>query len=427
MIHSLRAIVGARNVLVDDDLRSGYEVDWTGRFRGSTVAVVRPGTVEEVAAVVRVCADAGTPIVPQGGNTGLVGGGVPMRGELVLSMRRLATIEPVDLLAGQVTVGAGATLGSVQDAARSAELAFGVDLSARDSATIGGMVATNAGGLRHIRYGSMRANVVGAEAVLADGSIIRRLSGLTKDNTGYDLTSLLCGSEGTLGVVTAVRLRLVAAPRDLVTAVVAMPSVRAAVEAVATMRTHVALEAAEVWLDMPAPVADAPAYLLLEWSGAVDVLGAIDPIDAAVADDEVRRRDLWRYRESITEAISAIGVPHKMDVTLPASAIAPFCDEVVRATAPHRTFLFGHVGDGNIHVNVVGPAPEDEVVDDAVLRIVADHGGSISAEHGIGTAKRRWLHLSRSEAEIAAMRAIKQALDPQGVLNPNALLPATSA
>ena len=427
MIDSLRAIVGARNVLVDDDLRFGYEVDWTGRFRGSTAAVVRPGTVEEVAALVRVCADVGTPIVPQGGNTGLVGGGVPMRGELVVSMRRLATIEPVDLLAGQVTVGAGATLGAVQDAARGAELAFGVDLSARDSATIGGMVATNAGGLRHIRYGSMRANVIGVEAVLADGSIIRRLSGLTKDNTGYDLTSLLCGSEGTLGVVTAARLRLVAAPRDLVTAVVALPSVLAAVEAVATMRTHVELEAAEVWLDMPAPVATAGAYLLLEWSGAVDVLGALDPIDAAVADDEVRRRDLWRYRESITEAISAIGVPHKMDVTLPASAIAPFCDEVLRVTAPHRTFLFGHVGDGNVHVNVVGPAPEDEDVDEAVLRLVAEHGGSISAEHGIGTAKRRWLHLSRTEAEIAAMRAIKQALDPQGILNPNVLLPARSA
>lgn len=427
MIDSLRAIVGKHNVLVDDDLRSGYEVDWTGRFRGTTAAVVRPGSVDEVAAVVRVCADAGMPIVPQGGNTGLVGGGVPLLGEIVVSLRRLAAIEPVDLLAGQVTAGAGATLGAVQDAARTAGLAFGVDLSARDSATIGGMVATNAGGLRHIRYGAMRANVVGVEAVLSDGSIARRLSGLTKDNTGYDLTSLLCGSEGTLGIVTAARLRLVAARRELVTAVLSMPSVLAAVEAVATMRMRVELEAAEVWLGMPAPVPKAPAYLLLEWSGAVDALGALDPVDAAVADDETRRRDLWRYRESITEAISAIGVPHKMDVTLPASALAPFCDEVVRLTAPHRTFLFGHVGDGNIHVNVIGPSPDDDTVDDAVFRLVAAHGGSISAEHGIGTAKRRWLHLSRSEAEIAAMRAIKQALDPRGILNPNALLPATSA
>ena len=419
MIAELRAIVGAQHVLVDHDLRAGYEVDWTGRFRGSTPAVVRPGTVDEVAAVVRVCVDAGAAIVPQGGNTGLVGGGVPLGGEVVLSTRRLSTIEPVDALAAQVTAGAGATLGAVQDAAKAAGLAFGVDLSARDSATIGGMVATNAGGLHHIQHGSMRANVVGVEAVLADGSIVRRLSGLTKDNTGYDLTSLLCGSEGTLGIVTAARLRLVAPARDVVAAIVAMPTVSAAVEAVATMRRHVTLHAAEVWLDLPSPV-DAPVSLLLEWSGAVDALGELDA-DAVVADDETRRRDLWRYRESITEAINAVGVPHKMDVTLPLTQLAAFCDEVVRVTAPHRTFRFGHVGDGNIHVNVVGPGPDDETVDDAVFRLVASMGGSISAEHGIGTAKNRWLHLSRSEAELAAMRAIKHALDPEGILNPNVL------
>ena len=421
MIEELRAIVGAQHVLVDDDLRAGYEVDWTGRFRGSTPAVVRPGSVDEVAAVVRACAEARVALVPQGGNTGLVGGGVPLGGEIVLSMRRLSTIEPVDELAAQVTAGAGATLAAVQDAARAAHLAFGVDLSARDSATIGGMVATNAGGLRHIRYGSMRANVVGVEAVLADGSIVRRLSGLTKDNTGYDLASLLCGSEGTLGIVTAARLRLVAEPFDLVTAVVAMPSVAAAVDAVAMMRRHVDLEAAELWVDLPSPVPGRVA-LLLEWSGAIDSLGAIDG-ESVVADDETRRRELWRFRESITDEISAVGIPHKMDVTLPASQLAAFCDEVLRVTAPHQTFLFGHVGDGNIHVNVVGPEPDDETVDDAVFRLVSSLGGSISAEHGIGTAKNRWLHLSRSDAELAAMRAIKHALDPTGILNPNVLRP----
>ncbi|HEX4906697.1 MAG TPA: FAD-binding oxidoreductase [Acidimicrobiales bacterium] len=419
MIEQLRAIVGAQHVLVDDDLRAGYEVDWTGRFRGATPAVVRPGSVDEVAAVVRACSEAETRIVPQGGNTGLVGGGVPLGGEVVLSLRRLSAIEPVDALAAQVTVGAGATLGAVQDAAKAAGLAFGVDLSARDSATIGGMVATNAGGLHHIRHGSMRANVVGVEAVLADGSIVRRLSGLTKDNTGYDLTSLLCGSEGTLGIVTAARLRLVPRAHDIVTAIVAMRSVAAAVEAVATLRRHITLDAAEVWLDLPSPV-DAPVSLLVEWSGSVDALGVLDA-DAVVADDETRRHDLWHYRESITEAINSVGVPHKMDVTLPAAQLATFCDEVPRVTAPHRTFLFGHLGDGNIHVNVVGPDPDDETVDDAVFRLVAMLGGSISAEHGIGTAKNRWLHLARSDAELAAMRAIKQALDPRGILNPNVL------
>jgi FAD/FMN-containing dehydrogenase len=416
VIEELRAVVGAQHVLVDDDLRAGYEVDWTGRYRGSTPCVVRPGSVDEVAAVVGVCRSFGAAIVPQGGNTGLVGGGVPLGGEVVLSLRRFTAVEPVDVLAGQVTVGAGVTLGAVQAAARDARLAFGVDLSARDSATIGGMVATNAGGLHHIRYGSMRSNVVGVEAVLADGSIVRHLSGLTKDNTGFDLVGLLCGSEGTLGIVTSVRLRLVPAPRDVVTAVVGVASVADAVAAVATMRSVVSLRAAEVWLAMPSPVSS-PVSLLLEWEGAVDALAALGDVEAVVADD------LWRYREQITESINRVGVPHKLDVTLPASELASFCDEVVGVTAPHRTFLFGHVGDGNIHVNVVGPEAGDMTVDEAVLRLVAAKGGSISAEHGIGTAKKAWLSLSRSDAEITAMRAIKQALDPRGILNPNAVLP----
>jgi FAD/FMN-containing dehydrogenase len=424
LLDELRAVVGDRHVLTDADVRAGYEVDWTGRFRGSTPVVVRPGSTDEVAAVMRACADAGVALVPQGGNTGLVGGSVPLAGEVVLSLRRLDTVQEVDRLAAQLTTGAGATLGAVHGAAHAAGLAFGVDLSARDTATIGGMIATNAGGLRHIRYGSMRANVVGLEAVLADGSIVRRLAGLTKDNTGYDLASLLCGSEGTLGVVTAARLRLVPRPRDLVTAVLALPSVAAAVAAVATMRELVVLEAAEMWIDMPAPLRPAPVYVLLEWSGAPDALGAVDDIvDAAVAEDTVRRADLWQYRESITEAINAVGVPHKLDVTLPVAALAEFCTSVVPVVGDHRVFLFGHLGDGNIHVNVVGPSPDDDTVDDAVFRLVAAMGGSISAEHGIGTAKKRWLHLNRSDAEVAAFRAIKQALDPRGILNPNVLLP----
>jgi FAD/FMN-containing dehydrogenase len=422
VIDDLRAVVGASHVLVDDDVRAGYEVDWTGRFSGRTPCVVRPGSVDEVAAVVAVCAAAGVAVVPQGGNTGLVGGGVPLAGEVVLSLRRLSSIAPVDERASQVTVGAGAVLGDVQAAAAAAGLRFGVDLSARDSATIGGMVATNAGGLHHIRHGSMRANVVGLEAVLADGSIVSRLSGLTKDNTGPDLSALLCGSEGTLGIVTAARLRLVPRARDVVTAVVAMASVARAVETVARLRQHVVLDAAEVWLDMPSPVESAVS-LLVEWEGAVDALAVLGDVDAVVADDEPRRRDLWSYRERITEAINAVGVPHKLDVTLPAAEIASFCDEVRSVCVPHRLFLFGHVGDGNIHVNVVGPDADDLAVDDAVLHLVASKGGSISAEHGIGTAKKRWLHLSRSDAEIAALRAIKQALDPKGILNPNVLLP----
>src|SRR4051812_17471614 len=403
---------------------AAHVVDWTGRFRGSTPAVVRPGTVKEIAAGVRPCNEADVAVVPQGGNTGLVGGSVPLHDELVLDLRRLDALGAIDRRTGQVTAQAGVTIGALQRHAHAAGWQYGIDLGSRDAATVGGTIATNAGGVHVLRYGPTRRQLVGIEAVFADGRIVRRLDGLEKDNTGYDLTSLLCGSEGTLGIVTAARLRLVARPRDVVTAVVGLPNVAAAVDAVATMRRHVTLEAAEVWVDMPAPVGPAGAYLLLEWSGAVDALGALDAADAVVADDETRRRELWRYRESITEAISAVGVPHKMDVTLPASAIASFCDEVLRVTAPHRTFLFGHVGDGNIHVNVVGPAPDDEAVDDAVFRLVASMGGSISAEHGIGTAKTRWLHLSRSDAELAAMRSIKHALDPNGILNPRVLLAA---
>jgi FAD/FMN-containing dehydrogenase len=426
VIDELRDIVGDRHVLVDDDVRAGYEVDWTGRYRGSAPCVVRPGSVDEVAAVLRWCSAHAVAVVPQGGNTGLVGGGVPLAGEVVLSLQRFTSIGEVDALASQVTVGAGVTCAAVQAAATAAGLHFAVDLGARDTATIGGMVATNAGGLHLLRHGGMRQNVAGVEAVLSSGEVISHLGGLAKDNTGYDLTSLLCGSEGTLAIVTAVRLKLVPPPRDLVTAVLAVPSAHDAVDVVATMRRHVALEAAEVWIGMPGPI-DAPVHVLLEWSGDVAALEPVASYDAVIADDESRRGELWRYRDGITESINRVGVPHKMDVTLPLSALATFCDDVVgvveRASPGARTFLFGHVGDGNIHVNVVGPAPHDDTVDHAVFALVAERGGSISAEHGIGTAKKASLHLNRSAAEISAFRAIKHALDPAGILNPNVLLP----
>ena len=439
VIDELRSIVGADHVLVDADLRAGYEVDWTGRFRGTTPAVVRPASADEVAAVLAVCREASVAVVPQGGNTGLVGGSVPLDGEIVISTRRMSSVGDVDGVAGQMTVGAGVTLASAQEAAHAAGWAFGVDLSARDSATIGGMVATNAGGLAFLRYGGMREQLAGIEAVLGNGDVVRHLGGLHKDNTGYDLASLLCGSEGTLGIVTAARLQLVPIGGDRVTALAGVSGADDALSAVVALRhAGVVLDAAELvddngmalvceHLGLARPVPPSPAYLLLEWEGAADDLGAAGSIaDAVVADDTARREALWRYREAQTEAINAIGVPHKLDVTLPLSELPRFIDDVPaiveRAHPGARTFLFGHVADGNIHVNVVGPAPEDDAVDDAVLRLVAERGGSISAEHGIGTAKKRWLSLARSGAEIAAFRAIKIALDPAGILNPNVLV-----
>jgi FAD/FMN-containing dehydrogenase len=448
LLDELRGIVGAAHVLVDDDLRRSYETDWTGRFSGTSLAVVRPRSTAEVAGVVRACAAGGVPLVVQGGNTGLVGGGIPAGGEIVLSLTRLDELGEIDAPASQVTVGAGVTLAALQAHARGSDLDFGVDLAARDSATVGGLVATNAGGIRVLRYGSMRAQVVGAEAVLADGSVVTRLAGLAKDNTGYDLVSLLCGSEGTLGVLTRLRLRLVPRLRARCVALVALADTAAAVAVLPGLRDRLPdLAAAELFFadglalvrgyaGLPAPFAqDYPAYLVLESAGRndptdqlVEAVAELDGLlDATVATDASGQRALWAYREQHTEAISAAGVPVKLDVSVPLRALPELVDRlpaVIGTVAPAaRPIVFGHVNEGNLHVNVLDTGELAEAVTDAVLRLVAELDGSISSEHGVGRAKVPWLQLSRSPAEIAAMRAIKQALDPDAVLNPGVLLP----
>jgi FAD/FMN-containing dehydrogenase len=448
LLDALRDAVGPEHVLVDDDLKKTYETDWTGRFTGSAYAVVRPATTEQVVAVVHACAGAGTAIVTQGGNTGLVGGGVPAGGEVLLSLTRLGELGDVELAAAQVTVGAGVTLSAVQRHVRAYGLDVGVDLAARDSATIGGLVATNAGGLHVLRYGSMRSQVAGAEAVLADGSVVSRLGGLAKDNTGYDLVSLLCGSEGTLGIVTRVRLRLVPQLRARAVALVALPSTQAAVEVLPALRRDLPdLVAAELFLAaglalvrahtrLPAPLsAEHPAYLLLECAAATDptdqlvagVAGIDGLLDATVATDAAGQRALWAYREQHAEAISAAGVPVKLDVSVPVGSLAGLVHALpatVAGAAPGaRAVMFGHLNEGNLHVNVLDVAGRTEQVTDAVLRLVAELGGSISSEHGVGRAKAPWLALSRSPTEIAAMQAVKAALDPAGLLNPGVLLP----
>ncbi len=444
----LAGIVGDSHVLTAPDMRAGYERDWTGRFGGEARLVVRPGSADEVAAVVRTCADAGAAIVPQGGNTGLVGGGVPRGGEVVLSLVRLDDLDPVDQVAGQVSVGAGVTLERLQDHLRGSGFDFAVDYGARSAATVGGMVATNAGGVHVVRYGSMRRQVAGIEAVLADGSVIERMAGLVKDNAGYDLPGLVTGSEGTLAIVTRVRLSLVRHLPERVAALFAVEDTAAAVDLFGHLHARLpTLEAAELFYadglalvcderNLSPPFAtDHPAYLLVECADIRDVVepladameDAPGVLDEAVADDTAARERLWSYRELHTEAINARGVPHKLDVTVPLAAVAAFADDVrerVGQVAPDaRTILFGHVGDGNLHVNVLGPEPQDESVDEAILRLVAAHRGSVSAEHGIGIAKPRWLSLTRTPEEVAALRAIKRALDPRGLLNPGVLLP----
>jgi FAD/FMN-containing dehydrogenase len=451
VLDELRRAVGADHVLTDPDLTASFVQDWTGRYHGHTPAVVRPGTVDEVAAVLAICNEAGCAVVPQGGNTGLVGGSVPLAGEVVVLLTRLRDLGAVDAAAAQVTAGAGVTLARLRAHARAAGWDYGVDLAARDTATVGGMIATNAGGVHVMRYGPTRRQVVGVQAVLADGSVIGRLDGLEKDNTGYDLPGLLCGSEGTLAVVTAARLRLVPLPAHVVVALLAFASIDDALAAIASLRRDVdALDALELFegagvelvctrLGLPRPFARAfDVYVLVEAAAATDptetLAGAIERVprvgDVAVAADPVRAAALWRYREAHTEAINLVGTPHKLDVTLPAQALPVFFDRVrpaIESVAPDaRVWLFGHAGDGNVHVNVTGVAENDEDVSDIVLHLVAELHGSISAEHGIGTAKRRWLHLTRTPAELGAYRAIKAALDPRGILNPNVLLPDPS-
>lgn len=447
LLQRLRETVGPGHVMVESELMSSYAIDWTGRFRGHPGAVIRPGDGREVAAVVALCKEAGVAVVPQGGNTGLVGGSVPLAGELVLSLRRLAGITDVDTVAGQLSVGAGTTVADVQAAAAAAGWAYGVDLGSRDSATIGGTVATNAGGLQVLRYGPTRAQLVGFEAVLGTGDTVSHMGGLMKDNTGYDLGGLLCGSEGTLGVVTAARLRLVPSSPERVTSILAFSSVAGGVAAASLLRRYLPeLHSLELFLhpglDLVCRVTGAGgpfreehwAYLLVEAAARYDptpaMAAAFDSIagieDVAVATDTARRAQLWRYREGHTEAINTLGAPHKLDVTLPAPVLATFIDHVpdlVKSFDPQATtWLFGHAGDGNVHVNVTGVHPDDLTVDDRIMHYVAALGGSISSEHGIGTAKRRWLHLNRSEAELGTFRRLKAALDPAGILNPNVLL-----
>jgi FAD/FMN-containing dehydrogenase len=436
----LSAITGAEHVLTDTDVTDGYTTDWTRRYHGQALCVVRPGSTDEVAQVIRVCARFNVPVVPQGGNTGLVGGGTP-HGGVLLSLRRLSRLDQVDELAGQVTAGAGATIADLRAHVARAGLEYGVDLAARDSATVGGTIATNAGGIQTVRYGHTRDQVLGVEAVLADGSVISRLGGLQTDNSGYELAQLLAGSEGTLGVITAARLRLWRPVPVTLTLLAGVDDIAAAAALVAEIRAVVpAIRAAEYFeaaglalvrahTGLPAPLpAEHRAYVLVDITGPGDyserLLENQSLEDAAVAMDASARAALWAYRERHTESISAAGIPHKLDLAFPLTRLAGFRAALAPLLEKESAtgIVFGHIAVGNLHVNVLGPAPDDESVDEAVLTLAAEHGGTISAEHGIGRAKVGLLHLSRSAAEIAAMRAVKSALDPDGLLNPGVLL-----
>jgi FAD/FMN-containing dehydrogenase len=438
LLRDFTAVVGGAHVLTGD-AAAGYATDWTGGFTGHTPAVLRPRDTGQVAALLALCADAGVAVVPQGGNTGLAGGGVPLHGEVVLSLARLDWLGPVDHDAGQVSAGAGVSLQRAADADPGLDL--GVFIASRDSATVGGAVATNAGGLRVLRHGPMRAQLRGIEAVLSDGTVLSHMSGLVKDNTGYDYPSLLAGSEGTLAIITAARLQLVPRLADPVTVIVGADGpgevhalARRAVREVgglvsAEFFTQPGLDLLATHAGLVPPLRPAtPAYLLLEAAGpgaAEELAELAGDRPAAVGTGRAERARLWACRERHPEAAGFVGVPLKLDVSAPAAQWVRLASEmagVVRAADPDALVItYGHVADGNLHVNVVPGAEADGRHEDAVFSFVASLGGSISAEHGIGALKARWLPLVRSGAERALFARIRATFDPAGILNPHVL------
>jgi len=411
-----REVLGQEHVLTDSDMIAGYVRDWTGRWTGHTRAVVRPGSVEEVQVVVRICHEHSLPLVPQGGNTGLVGGSIPHHGEVVLSLRRLDRLGQVDEQLREITVGAGVTVAALHAHARRAGLGYGVDLASRDSATIGGTIATNAGGMNVVAHGDTRRQVLGLEVVLADGTVASRLGGVAKQSTGPDLFQLMVGSEGTLGVITAARLRLL--PRLEVEPMVILVGVEHLSEGLDFLASgsqaleffdRACLEAVIDHRGLPRPLSgDHPFYVLVETRSTPEVPDVVE----AVVD-----RRLWAYREQITETVNQIGVPVKLDVAVPLGRLDEFAAAVESLGLEGQVFLYGHLAEGNFHVNVVGNTDPETVVDQ-VLRIVVEMDGVIASEHGIGVVKSAWWRASIDPATLAVNRQIKEAFDPGRILNP---------
>jgi len=461
LIDRLRHIVGDGNVLCEGDL-SAWEQDWRKRSRGKALAVVRPGSTAEAALVVKACAAAGTSIVAQGGNTGMVVGSVPDASgtQVVLSLQRLNAVRHLDAANLTMTAEAGCVLQSLQQAAEAAGFLFPLSLAAEGSCTIGGNLATNAGGTQVVRYGNARELCLGLEVVTAQGEIWNGLSGLRKDNTGYDLRDLFIGSEGTLGIITAATMKLYPLPAATLTAWAAVPSLEEAVRLLGLAHKHLgasltgfevmgqfALElVARHFRQMRVPLyQQTPFCVLLEnsdheselhargrFEGLLDTaMEAACVTDAVVAESLTQAHQLWHIRESIPLAQAEEGLNIKHDISLPVSAIAEFCrvtDALLAREIPGvRMVNFGHLGDGNLHYNVQTPPGGDaaaflkdweEKVNTLVFDSVQRFGGSISAEHGIGSLKVDKLEQHKSPVALEMMRAIKRALDPHNLMNP---------
>ncbi|MBX7249553.1 MAG: FAD-binding oxidoreductase [Caulobacteraceae bacterium] len=457
----LKALLGPGGWSDDPSVLAPHLSEWRGRWAGTTPLMVLPRTVEEVSAVVSICAETGTPITPQGGNTGLVGGQTP-QGEVLLSTGRLRAVRDVDAADDAMVVEAGVTLLEAQQAAEAKGRLFPLSLAAEGTATIGGNISTNAGGVAVLRYGMMRDLVLGLEAVLPNGEILRGLKRLRKDNTGYDLKHLLIGAEGTLGVITAASLKLFPLMRSRATAVVAVEDPGRAVELLmrAKAETGGGVDAFEIMNRVgtgmvlrnipgtrdPFPGQDHPWTVLIELaSGEPGAAGAAMErllaqaleaglvLDAAVAQNEQQKRDFWRVREDQSAGQKVEGAGWKHDISAPVSQVPAMLAEATAAVERFhpgvRVAAFGHLGDGNIHYDVIMPAGADAKAFSArreegsriVHDIVARHEGSISAEHGLGRAKTAEALRYKSPVEVEAMRAIRKALDPGRIMNPGVL------
>lgn len=441
---ALADVVGQRFVTDDPDVLRSRSVDHTGRYSGRAQALVRPADTAEVAAALNVCRQFGAPVTVQGGRTGLVAGTVPEHDDVLLSTERLTTIGEVDAAAGRITVDAGVTLAQVHSAAAHAGLKFGVDIASRDTATIGGMAATNAGGLHTVRYGNMAEQVTGLEVVLPDGTTVRREVAVRVDNSGYNLPALWVGSEGTLGVITRVDLALHPVPRHRVTTLTGFDSLGAVVDAGRILRTVGGVDALELLdgrgLELAANRLGAGVptgrrwYLLAEVSGAHDpsedvsaIMDRINPPDApAVSLDTAGSARLWSARECFAEVVGLFGPPLKFDAALPLDTLAAFADSAVGVVAEYAPqaipILFGHVAEGNIHLNVLN-CPDADAVYLRILELVRHYGGNISSEHGVGSLKRNYLDMALTPEDIGAMWAIKRAFDPDDFLNRAVMFP----
>jgi FAD/FMN-containing dehydrogenase len=456
------AVVGDKNAITDKDKQAPYLVEFRALWTGHTPVVLRPGSTQEVSELLKIANETSTAIVPQGGNTGLVGGQIPHNGEVVLSLNRMDKVREVDAVSNTITVEAGVTLQRTREAAAAVDRLYPQLLPSEGSCTIGGNLSTNAGGTAALAHGIARSHALGLEVVLADGRIMHNLNKLKKDNTGYDLRDLFIGAEGTLGIITAASLRLVPRPRSVETAWAAIPSVQAAVDLLGlasettaggvTSFEIMSREGVDIVLrhgsNVRAPLAtQSPYSVLIELSsqrpqGLRESMEQILEaglekglvIDATICESVEQAKAFWRIRELFGEMQGREGGSIKHDISVPVAKIPAFIEEgnaaAIKLIPGCRPMPFGHVGDGNIHYNITQPVGADKAeflkrwddMNDVIYKIVLKHGGSVSAEHGVGIVKRDYLPKIKDPVAYDLMKTLKRTLDPKGILNPGKVL-----